>query len=281
MRKKLILTSAILSGAIALVFSACGGSSGGATPPTEDWYKPVKTTTWQWQLQPEDDTDKLNTSYDVNLYDIDLFETPQETIDQLHNDGKKVICYFSAGTYENWRDDAEDFPQEALGNPLDHYPNERWLDIRNDGIKPIMLERMQLAKEKKCDGLEPDNIDGYTNDSGFDLKSDDQLAYNIFLAQSAHEMGLSIGLKNDLDQVEELVENFDFIVNESCHKYDECDLLKPFIDQNKPVFNAEYDKKYHDEDEFKELCKDARAREFQTLFLPKALDDSFRFTCNP
>ena len=276
MKRKILLITATLSATMAIVFSACGGSSGGATP---DWYKPLKTTTWQWQLQPGS-SGELNLDYDVDLYDIDLFDTPQESIDKLHREGKKVICYFSAGTYEDWREDADEFPKEALGDPLDHYPSERWLDIRYDGIKPIMLARLDKAKEKKCDGVEPDNIDGYTNDSGFKLTYNDQIAYNTFLSQSAHEKGLSIGLKNDLDQIKDLLSSFDFIVNESCHKYDECDMLKPFISDNKPVFNAEYDDKYHDEDEFKELCQDAKEREFQTLFLPKALDDSFRHACN-
>jgi hypothetical protein len=280
MKIKTLLITATLSATMAVVFSACGGSSGGATPPpVEDWYKPLKTTTWQWQLQPGS-SGELNLDYDVDLYDIDLFDTPQESIDKLHREGKKVICYFSAGTYEDWRDDADEFPKEALGDPLDHYPSERWLDIRHDGIKPIMLARLDKAKEKKCDGVEPDNIDGYTNDSGFKLTYNDQIAYNTFLAQSAHEKGLSIGLKNDLDQIKDLVSSFDFIVNESCHKYDECDMLKPFISDNKPVFNAEYDDKYHDDEERSKLCQDAKEREFQTLFLPKALDDSFRYDCN-
>ena len=59
---------------------------------------------WQWQLSEE-----INTSYDVDMYDIDLVETPQSVIDELHSKGEKVICYFSAGSWEEFRDDANDF----------------------------------------------------------------------------------------------------------------------------------------------------------------------------
>ena len=31
-----------------------------------------------------------------------------------------------------------------------------------------------------CDGVEPDNVDGYVNDTGFDLTAGDQLDFNRF-----------------------------------------------------------------------------------------------------
>lgn len=202
----------------------------------DDIWQPAPGTTWQWQL-----TDTINTSYDVQMYDIDLFETPQNVIDQLHADGRIVICYFSAGSYENWRPDAESFPDVVLGNDLDGWPGERWLDIRRmDLLAPLMQARLQLAADKDCDGVEPDNIDGYINNTGFSLTGEHQLAYNRWLAASAHGLGLSIGLKNDLDQVTQLVNDFDWALNEQCFQYDECDLLLPFIDADKAVFGVEY-----------------------------------------
>jgi hypothetical protein len=199
-------------------------------------WQPAPGTTWQWQL-----TGEVNISHDVEMYDIDLFDTPQEVIDDLHAEGRIVICYFSAGTHEDWRIDAGDFPVSVLGTPLDEWPGERWLDIRQlDVLQPIMTARLEMAVEKDCDGVEPDNVDAYTNDSGFDLTSDDQLAYNRWLAAAAHELGLSIGLKNDLNQIEDLVDDFDWALNEQCFQYDECDLLLPFSEAGKAVFGVEY-----------------------------------------
>jgi len=252
-------------------------------PPvvTGEWYKPALTDTWQWQLQGV-----IDTNYDVNVYDIDLFDTPKSTIDLLHAQNRKVICYFSAGSYEDFRDDAEQFKSTDLGNSLDGWENENWLDIRSSNVRTIMKARLDLAVTKGCDGVEPDNMDGYdaSNKAGFasdPLTAEDQLDYNRFIANEAHTRGLSVGLKNDLPQIPDLVEYYDFAVNEQCHQYDECDELKPFIDAGKPVFNAEYpEEKVLSNSERDMVCQAARAANIRTLILSLELDNSSRYSCD-
>jgi len=240
------------------------------------WYKPPVSVTWQWQLLNE-----VNPDYDVELYDIDLFDSSVELIKSLQTSGKKVICYFSAGSYENFREDKDQFDPAALGNLLDGWPDEQWLDIRSTRVAEIMIERLNLAMQKGCDGVEPDNMDGYLNDSGFDLTAQDQLAFNKFIANEAHKRSLSVGLKNDLDQIPELVDFYDFSVNEQCHEFDECDTLEPFIQAGKPVLNAEYLQQYsNDANEREALCNKANNAQFSTLILPLDLDDSFRLSCS-
>jgi hypothetical protein len=202
-----------------------------------EWWKPKPNTSWQWQLKGT-----LNTKYNVDMYDIDLFDNSKEAIKSLQNKGIKVICYFSAGSYENWRIDKDDFPNEVLGNTLEGWEDEKWLDISKiDLLVPIMEARLDLAVEKGCNGVEPDNVDGYLNDNGFSLTSQDQLNYNKWFAEEAHKRGLTVGLKNDLDQIPELVNYFDFALNEQCFEYDECETLLPFIEKGKAVFGVEYD----------------------------------------
>ena len=282
MRLSYLVPLALLS-----VLNNCGGGGGGTsleentTQPVDNtpkvWYTPDLNTTWQWQLSGE-----VDTSYRVDLYDVDLFDTPQATIDRLHEEGRKVICYFSAGSYESWREDASDFPDAVLGNALEGWEGERWLDIRRmDLLAPLMRARLDLAEAKGCDGVEPDNVDGYSNDTGFALSSEDQLQYNRFLAQEAHARGLAVGLKNDLAQVAELESDFDFALNEECHAYDECALLLPFIEHGKPVFNAEYESRFIGDNEASPaLCNEANALGLQTLVLPLMLDNSFRYSCD-
>lgn len=229
-----------------------------------DWYKPTPDTSWQIQLEGE-----INTSYDVELYDVDLFDSSESLIEALHNEGKKVIAYFSAGSYENWREDKSSFSPDIIGNNLADWDGESWLDIRSEELKDIIRQRLDLAVEKGFDGVDPDNIDGYTNNSGFNLTAEDQLEFNKFLAYESHIRGLSIGLKNDINQIEELEPYFDFILNEQAHYYNECDTLEPFIDSQKAVFNIEYELTYP-------LCPDLDD-DINTLILPLALDDSFRY----
>ena len=204
-------------------------------PPPGGLWQPLPGSSWQWQLQGA-----IDTTVKAEIFDIDLFDVPQKTIDTLHAKGSKVICYFSAGSWENWRPDANDFPDSVKGRS-NGWPGEKWLDIRQiDVLAPIVGARLDLAVEKGCDAVEPDNIDGYSNNTGFPLGYQDQLAYNRFLADEAHARGLSIALKNDLDQVVDLVSEFDFAVNEQCFEYNECDLLLPFVEAGKAVLAVEY-----------------------------------------
>jgi hypothetical protein len=103
-----------------------------------------------------------------------------------------------------------------------------------------MTGRLDMAVAKGCDGVEPDNVDSYSTNNGFGLTASDQINFNKFIAQEAHNRGLSIGLKNDLDQVSSLVSFYDWALNEQCNEYDECDLLRPFVTANKAVFGTEY-----------------------------------------
>jgi len=217
-------------------------------------WQPEPGTTWQWQL-----TEGIDTSFDVAMYDIDLFDTPASVIDDLHADGRAVVCYFSAGAWEEWRPDAGDFPAVVLGDD-NGWEGERWLDIRRlDLLRQIMAARLDLAVAKGCDGVEPDNVDGFANDTGFPLSAADQLAFNRWLAGAAHRRGLSVGLKNDLDQVPALVRYFDWALNEQCFQYDECDLLTPFVEEGKAVFGVEYRGALGD------FCPEARSLGFSWL----------------
>lgn len=232
------------------------------------WWEPKPKTSWQWQL-----TGNINTSYDVDMYDVDLEETSQETIDELHSQNKKVICYFSAGSYEEFRSDADDFPEEVLGDTLEGWEDERWVDVSQiDLLSPIMRKRLDLAVEKKCDGVEPDNMDGYENDSGFDLTYEDQVAYSKWIANEAHERNLSVGLKNGLEQIEDVISYFDFAINEQCFEYKECQDLQPFIDANKAVFGVEY------ELDPAEFCDQANEMGFSWLKMDYDLDGD-RISC--
>jgi hypothetical protein len=237
-------------------------------PPTENWWRPSPGTSWQWQLSGD-----IDTSFDVGMYDIDLFDAPQAVIDQLQASGRIVICYFSAGSWEEWRPDANDFPAEVIGEPLEGWPGERWLDVRQvDILAPILEARLELARQKGCDGVELDNVDGYANETGFPLGGDDQVAFNTWLAQQAHARGLSVGLKNDLDQIEVLLPHFDWALNEQCFEYNECERLLPFIQSGKAVFGVEYNLEVDD------FCP--QANDMNLDWLKKSLVlDAYRVAC--
>jgi hypothetical protein len=204
--------------------------------PADARWRPAVGIEWQWQL-----SGRLDLSVDVPVYDVDGFETRARTVERLHSLGRRAVCYISAGSWEEWRPDADRFPAEVIGRRLDGWPGERWLDIRRLGLlEPIMRDRIAMCARKGFDAVEPDNIDGYANESGFPLTGADQLRYNRRLARLAHEEGLSIALKNDPGHVDELVSRYDFAIVEQCFQYRECGRFTAFVDAGKPVFETEY-----------------------------------------
>ena len=220
--------------------TATGGTGGvtgtGGASSTATVWRPSPGTTWQWQL-----TGAIDISVEAQMFDVDLFDVSAATVSALHARGRKVICYVSAGSFEDWRPDAAQFPAAVKGKALDGWPGEAWLDVRRiDLLAPVIEARLDLCRSKGFDGIEFDNVDGYSNSSGFPLTAADQLRYNQYLAGAAHARGLSVGLKNDLDQVGDLVSAFDWAINEECFAFSECGLLHPFIAAGKAVFNTEY-----------------------------------------
>ncbi|WP_026179816.1 endo alpha-1,4 polygalactosaminidase [Hahella ganghwensis] len=244
----------------AAVLSACSsGSSVGSSKDTENTgepsadnssqrWVPTPGALWVWHLQ---DYDNLDVDENTEVYDIDLFEGAESLVKQLKARGKKVICYFSAGTREDWRPDADKFTEASViaEGGLENWPDETWLNIGDSEalsgtIKPILEARLDLARDSGCDAVEPDNVDGYANveETRGMISAADQLAFNLWLAEAAHNRNLSIGLKNDLDQLDELVDHYDFAVNEQCFAYgNECVLYEDtFLAAGKAVFNQEY-----------------------------------------
>ena len=263
---------------IALLSPSFGRSAQAAAPispkvtlpspvPCSSCWHPALNTSWQWQL-----TTPVDQSVNVVMYDIDMFDNSASVVQSLHSAGRIVICYIDAGTWENWRPDANKFPASVLGNP-NGWPGERWLDIRQLSILgPIMQARMNLCKSKGFDGVEFDNVDGYTNNTGFPLTYNNQLTYNTWLANQAHTLGLSVALKNDVGQVKDLLPYFDWALDEQCFQYNECNTLLPFIQANKAVMEVEY---YLNTTQF---CPTANSLNFNSMKKHLSLD-AYRVPC--
>lgn len=251
--------------------SGSDGSGGGAAGnDASGWWKPKPGTTWQWQL-----TGRLDTSLDVAAYDIDLFDTSAATIARLHDEGRKVICYMDTA-YEPDRPDS-DALEPYRGNPIDGWPGQYWLDVREPTVLQVMKNRIAQAEEKGCDAIEADDVDARSNDPGFPIRAAEQQAFIRALANEAHARGMAFGLKNDLEEIDALLDVSDFAINEECFEFDECDALEPFIEAGKAVFHVEYS-----EDDLagkaSEICPTANRLNFDTLI--KRLDlDAARRAC--
>lgn len=233
-------------------------SAGGRVCPAGSHYQPGPGTSWQWQL-----SGNIDTSFNVQVYDIDMFGASASLITQLHNAGRAVICYIDTA-YEPGRPDSNQFTSAVLGTGIDGWPGQKWVDIRSPIVRNIMTSRIAQAAAKGCDAVEMDDVDAYTNSPGFPLTAADQIDFNSFLATTAHAYDLGIGLKNDLDQIPQLASKFDFAVNEQCYQYGECASLSTFINQGKAVFGVEY------EIATSQFCNSANSAKYS--WLKKGLD---------
>lgn len=227
---------------ILLVSAVCAltpatASAAAPAPCAGDCWTP-RPTTRSWQIQL---SGRIDTTVRAPVVELDCVETPQRTVRTFQRRGTKVLGYFSAGSTESYRADVDRFPAAVVGKVYDGYPDERWLDIRRrDVLLPIMRDRMAACARKGFDGVDPDNVNGYENDTGFPLTADDQVAYDRAIADAAHRLGLAVVLKNTGGLVPRLAGWFDGAVLESCFQYRECARYSPFVRRSKAVYAIEY-----------------------------------------
>jgi hypothetical protein len=236
-------------------YDAASSCASSAANESGRWHPQPTTAPWYWQLQGE-----IKTNVPACVYEVDGFDTPKATVDALHAKNVKVICYLDVGSWEEYRPDAGQFPESALGKRYEGYPEERWLDIAHfHKFAAIMQQRIAMCAEKGFDAVEPDNINGWENKTGFPLTRADQLRYNRWIARQVHRRGMSVALKNDPRQAKQLVGDFDFAVVEECFQYNECGYFKPFVAAGKAVFEAEYELSP------KKFCAQAKALDFSSV----------------
>ena len=110
------------------------------------------------------------------MYDVDMFDTPAPLVRAMHGRGIKAVCYISAGSWEDWRPDADEFPESVLGNLRMAGGAAGSTSGGWPALGPIMRARIAMCADKGFDGVEFDNVDGYQNDTGFPLTGADQSA---------------------------------------------------------------------------------------------------------
>lgn len=225
--------AALASVVIVLALALVAPPAIGTAAPRRRWTPPARLT-WYWQLQGRVAVQP------VQATDFDGFDNSAATVARFHALGQHAICYIDVGTWENWRADAHRFPASVLGRG-NGWPGERWLDIRRLRVlRPIMTARFQMCRAKGFDAVEPDNLDGWENRTGFPLTAREQLVYDEWVARTVHSLGMAVFQKGDPEQAAKLEPYFDGALDEQCNQYRECYRLAPYLRAHKPVLDAEY-----------------------------------------
>lgn len=191
----------------------------------------------------EGDVNKVSLSHDVYNFDIDTAKENPALIKKLKNAGKDIICYFSAGSWEDWRkpNHYSGISSTSIGKKMSGW-DERWLDITKLDVRLAQRAIMDKAVAAGCDAIDPDNTDFYQQNTGFKISRQQNVDYLVWLAKAAKSKGLRIGLKNTQDLIVEgeLHKYFDFNINEQCFTYKECGALKNFTKLGKAAYILEY-----------------------------------------
>jgi Glycoside-hydrolase family GH114/Fibronectin type III domain len=209
-------------------------------PPTGGFptrWMPTGSPTMYWQITGSYTSTAWNTrSGGVQVVDIDYQNSTATHVSTFLNadPDRRAVCYMSAGTAENFRPDYQailDIDQARrnagdsngiLGAVLPEWQDERWFDPQDfQYYKHIIQARIDTCKAKGFQAVEFDNMDGFTNDPAT-VTAAEQLTYNKELAKLAHENGLAVLLKNDIDQLSALQPYFDAALNEQCGEFSEC-----------------------------------------------------------
>ncbi len=225
-------------------------------------------TTWYWQIDG-----KVNTTRDASVYDIDAEEATSQLVAGLKRQGITMVGYFSAGTWEAYRSDAKQFPPSVIGHKLSGW-SENYVDIRSPIVRQIMAARMDAAKAKGFDALEPDVMDAWQNNSGFPITQAEQTEYALWLAGQAHTRGMLIALKNVPELVPACVASFDFSIAEQAFSQNYTAALMPFIAAGKAVLAAEYAKSVR-----VTWCTKAKALQFSLAYYNLALNGKRYLVC--
>jgi hypothetical protein len=217
---------------VAAVAGLCLVAAGAAGAHTR--WRPPAHLTWYWQLQG-----RVRLEI-VAATDMDAFDNGAADVARLHARGQHVICYVDVGTWERWRPDAARSPRFVRGR-ANGWPGERWLDVRRLAVlEPIMRARFAMCARKGFDAVEPDNMDGFENPTGFHITAAQQLTYDRWVARAVHRLGMAVFEKNDPEQAAKLEPSFDGVLDEQCNQYHECASFRPYLRARKPVLNAEY-----------------------------------------
>ena len=249
---------------LALLFFSCSNSDDiveEILEPNSNYVIPAGKT-FEWRL------DSLSNNYYTiaEIIDIDAFSATPELVANLKAQGKIVIAYLSVGSIEDFRPDVNDFPESIIGNEYEGYPDERWLDIRQiELLAPIMKSRFDMIKNKGFDGIEPDNMNGYQYDTGFDISEEDALVYSRWMIDQAHRRQLSIGQKNSEELIPRLFDEFDWILTEDAYVDNFYEELSPFISLGKAVFLVEYIDRITAEKFQERVCPRATASNYSAV----------------
>ncbi len=258
--------------ALVVVVGLLAGPAVAQTPPPGSGapWAPGAGLEFQVQARGEIDPDLA-----VDLLIVPLFFTDAETLAPLKARGVRIVCTLHAGVWSSAWPDADAWQPAMLGRGVWGEATQRWVDIRQTSVRDLVAARLDVAVALGCDAIDAYRLDAYLENTGLPITRGDQLVFDRWLAQAAHQRGLGIGLRGAVDLIPELMDHYDFALTDGCLERADCQLVLPFIDRGKPVYHWEFTTA---SDGGIDICAAAREFGFTTIVKHRELD-AWQFAC--
>ncbi len=236
---------------------------------------PTGKVGWDWQIGASGDSN-VTVPAGITLLDLDGFNISASKVSSLKAQGIYTVCYIDAGSYEDGRSDSSLYPAylkifkdvqwnewfldvQDVFRPIQpagtQLVNNQWVDASGKPLvglptagafAPLLKARLKMCADKGFDALEPDNLQNDEN-AGGKVTQQQQLDFNSWIADAAHDVGLAAFQKNGPNKILQkdsagkmMVEKFDAILNEECQQYSECGPLAEYVKRGKLALNTEY-----------------------------------------
>jgi len=218
---------------------------------------------------------EVDPDLEAEMLVVPLYYTDSDALAPLRERGVRIVCSVHAGVWSSQWPDADAWQPSMLGHGVWGEATQRWVDIRQSAVRDLVAARLDTAVALGCDAIDAYRLDAYMENTGLPITRGDQLVFDRWLAQAAHERGLGIGLHGAVDLIPELMDSYDFALTDGCLERADCQLLLPFIDRGKPVYHWEYTTAT---DGGIDICAAAREFGFTTIVKHRELDP-WRYAC--
>ncbi len=217
-----------------------------------------------------------NINFKSQIIDLDVLDTPKKVIDILHKDLNIVIWYINVWAIENYRDDYKDFSDEIVWRVYPWWEDEKFLDIKNyDKFKYLILNRLDIAKEKWFDWIEPDNMDTFDNqeETWFKITKEDEINYIKWLNKEVKKRWMFLIQKNAPELSNSLDDILDWVLIEWAFYNNIFKYYLNYIKKWKIVLNVEYTDNTNKDYFLQYVCKKSNELWFISILKNRDLDD--------
>ena len=204
---------------------------------------------------------------------VELDEFTHTNIERLTNKGTNFLAYLNVGSLETYRDYYDDYESFTFKD-YDNWPDERWMDVTNQGWQDLMVSLAQSFKNEGAFGVYMDNVDVYSvaKEENMNYQAFGGAIKNIITRVSA--LGLNVLVNGGAEYFDDM-NDIDDNVFDSVWAYHQEEVFSLIEDYSENVFTTQSDE---DKTYYQEIASIFKAKGKQVFLLEYTTDNSLKET---